>query len=156
MIFIICPSLSISSPLMTHAPSKTRRSEGPHQHRIFPFPLARRALEWLFYFPFRKSVPTVNFKNSPFCFGKSDFVLSRIHWSCARLSSPRNPKTVNADPSSSLSGFSLSQFRRSRYQATCSYDSRNPMIRNSDMLTKLSFQPPFTPSGLRTSQYRKS
>jgi len=37
------------------------RSKGPHQHRIFLFPPARRTLKWLFYFPIGKSAPTTNF-----------------------------------------------------------------------------------------------
>jgi hypothetical protein len=142
--------------LMTHAPSTTRRSKGPRKHRIFPFPLARRASEWLFYFPFRKSIPTVNFKNPPFCFGKSDFTLLWICWSRTCLSDPRNPKTVNTDLSSSLSGFSFSWFQRSWYQATCSYDSRNLIFWNFDALTRLTFQRPFSMLGLWTSWYRES
>jgi hypothetical protein len=69
-------NVNLGRTMMMLAPSTTHRLEGPCQHRIFPFPLARRALEWLFYFPFGKLAPTVNFRNSPFCFGKSDFALS--------------------------------------------------------------------------------
>jgi hypothetical protein len=94
--------------MMTHAPSTTRRSEGPCQHRIFPFPLARRASKWLFYFPFGKSSPTLNLKNSPFFLreiGLRPFANPLV----TRLSSDiPNLKPVNADPSSSLSDFSLS------------------------------------------------
>jgi hypothetical protein len=117
------PFCALIPEMMMLAPSTTCRSEGPRQHRIFPFPLARRALEWLFYFPFGKPAPTVNFRNSPFCFRKLDFALLRIRWSRACLSDPRNPKSVNADPSSSLPSFSLSRFRWSRCQATYSRDS---------------------------------
>jgi hypothetical protein len=84
----------------------------------------------LFYFPFGKPSPTINSRNSPFFFGKSDFALSRIHWSCACLSNLQNPKIDKTDPSSSLSNLSLSQFQQSRCRATRLLNSRIPICRN--------------------------
>jgi hypothetical protein len=104
--------------------------------------------KWLFYFPFGKSAPTTQLQEiPPLYLGRSDFAPSRIRWSSALspISETRKQSTLTL-PLSSF-GFSLSRFRRSRCQATCSRDSRNPIFQNSDALTRLTFQCPFTSVG---------
>jgi hypothetical protein len=59
-------------------------------------------------FPFREICTHNQLQEiPPFILRRSDFALSRIRWSSACLSNLRNPKTVNADPSSFSFGLFL-------------------------------------------------
>jgi hypothetical protein len=119
--------------------STTRRSEGPRQHRIFPLPLARRTLNGSSISLSGNLHPQQTLMGSPLYtweIGLRNFANPVVkRWS---LESPK-PETVNADLSFSLSGFSLSRFRRSRCRETCLLDSRIPICRNSDTLASFDF-----------------
>jgi hypothetical protein len=90
------------------APSSTCGSEGPcQQDRSSSFAGPKNSKPALLFF-FRKICTHTKFSWDPlFALRRSDFTLSRIRRSSVGLSNPRNPKTVNADLSSSSSGFSL-------------------------------------------------
>jgi hypothetical protein len=91
-------------PNRTHAPSTTRRSEGPCQHRIFPLPLARRTLNGSSISLSGNLHPQQTLMGSPLCtweIGLRNFANPVVkRWS---LESPK-PETVNADLSSFLFG----------------------------------------------------
>jgi hypothetical protein len=92
------------------APSTTRRSEGPRQHRIFPLPLARRTLNGSSISLSGNLHPQQTSWDPLFTLGRSDFATSRIQWSSVGLSNPRNPTTVNADLSFSFRDFPYRDF----------------------------------------------
>jgi hypothetical protein len=140
-------------------PSSTRRSEGP-RHRIFSsLPLARRALGNGSSISLLGNLhPQLTLRNSPLVFreiGLRTFVNLMVKAFVSQ--SPKTQKQSTLTFTLSLSDFSLSRFRWSRCRATRSFDSRNLIFpRNVDALATLTFQHPFTPSGLRTLRFRKS
>jgi hypothetical protein len=113
----------------THAPSMTRKSKGPRQHRIFLFTLARRTLHALL-FPYREICTHNKLSQDPlFTLGRSDFATSLSQWSSVGLSKPRNLTTVNA-------GLLLSPFRifPIAFSALAMSNNLSPRLPNPDFL----------------------
>jgi hypothetical protein len=147
----MCSDTKLDAALLNPQVRRSRAQD------LFPYAGPKSSRKWLLYLPFEKSAPTVNFKKSPLCFGRSNFALPRIRWSKALFLNLR--KLENSQRltfSLSPSDFSLSQFRELQCRATRPLDFRNPIYRTFDVLARLTRQRPLTPSELRTSRYRES
>jgi hypothetical protein len=154
-------------PTMHHIPMKPQQSifimylyddaalpnpqvESPRTHRIFPLPLAQRALNnSLFYFPFEKYAPTNNFeKFPPLYFGRSHFAISRIWWSRTLFLRPPKPEFLKlrcarkVDFSTTLHSIGISDFVTSRILMR---RFRDFTPRNPEMVNKIDFSIGSTP-----------